>query len=614
MEINNTVIKNICRYLILSLLAAVVFVVWNGNMTAIEIKDIVVQIVCLIVLGISAIRVLMKEKIIIPLNPLVLLVAVYGLLMFCAFLSTNRTSINYTVLIPQIFGIIIFFLVITYFNRNDIQKLTLLCVIVAGVASLYGILQYFDADPVNWIHLERRYKVISFFGHKNYFAIYLLLMIPLGLYLSFSTDKRPIRYAAIASTGIMAVALVLSNSRGALVCFFICGFISTLLFILLKKSQAAPSRKTLGIVFAVPIIIAFTVLLLPKPIKDDFAQLLTSREYLHRVSYYHAAGEIIGNNPFFGVGPGNFVISYPQNVKYKTWTEDPNRVLNHVHNDFLEIWVEYGIFALLAYLGIVLLLGYRLLKHLFSADNPHQKLLLICVFCSLAGYLCYSNITVAPRYMSSAFFLWVVVSIGYLQLKENFKTKSITIVNRLRGRTKFTGISVVLIVLVLGGLGKTALANYVSNVYVHKASVKTIKGDYKGALEYLEKAISLRKKEVEAYYQRGYVHFNMNLFDQAIDDYEQVQRLAPNYVNIAFNTASCYYRKHDWVNAIKYAAISHDHFPGYEANTVMLAFCYYYIRQPQVALEYCEKVLQINSDNQKILDLKKNLKEILQRS
>jgi tetratricopeptide (TPR) repeat protein len=110
------------------------------------------------------------------------------------------------------------------------------------------------------------------------------------------------------------------------------------------------------------------------------------------------------------------------------------------------------------------------------------------------------------------------------------------------------------------------------------------------------------------------VHFNMNLFDKAIDDYEQVQRLAPNYVNNAFNTASCYYRKGDWVNAIKYAAISHEHFPDYMPNTVMLAFCYYYIRQPNTALGYCKMVLQKNPGNQKIVDLKQNLESILQGS
>ncbi len=612
MKTLNVFVTGICRYLIFFLIAAVVFAVWNGNMTAIEIKDIIVQVVCLVVMAVSSVRLLMNNKITIPLNPILLPAVLYGLLMFCGFLSTARNSINYSVFIPQIYGVITFFLFIFHFTRDDFRKVLPVCVFIAGIASLYGPIQYFNADPVNWIHKAERFKVISFFGHKNYFAIYLLLMIPFGVYCSFFSDKKPVLYTAILSTMAMVVALILSNSRGAVICFFISAFISSLFFILCEKKNERFSEKSLGIALAVPAIALVTFMILPQSMKDDFSRLKNG--FSGRVSFYYAAAEIIAKYPYFGVGPGNFVIYYPLNEKHKTLTQDPNTVLNHVHNDFLEIWVEYGIFALLVYLGLVLFLGYRLLKQALGADTLNQRLLSLSLFCSVAGYLGYSTFTVATRYMSSTFFLWITFGLIYLQLQGSVKTKTVTVRNRAAHNAGLRVIGVVLIILVFGGLGKTAFADYLSDVYVHRASIRIIKSDFNGALELLEKAAALREKQVEAWYQRGYVHFNMNLFDRAIADYDQARKLAPNYVNIAFNTASCYYRKNDWVNAIKYAAISHEHFPDYTPNSVMLAFCYYYLRQPQTALMYCNKALKIDPGNRKIMDLRKELMALLQRS
>ena len=127
----------------------------------------------------------------------------------------------------------------------------------------------------------------------------------------------------------------------------------------------------------------------------------------------------------------------------------------------------------------------------------------------------------------------------------------------------------------------------------------------------LNKAIALRPNSVEAFYQRGFVHFQKNAVDSALADYNQVYRLAPNYVNVAFNMASCYYRKRDWVNAIRMAELSHLSFPDYEPPLLMLANCYYYIRQPRKALFYCNRLIEKPGRQPKAERLKARLEKIL---
>ncbi len=613
--IDDNLFRKTCRSLILFLMVAVVFAVWNGNMTAIEIKNIIVQVICIIVMGITVMRLLLKEKYCLQLNPLLVAAGLYGLIMIGGYLGSNRSSLNYNNFVPQIFGLILFFLISVYFSKNDIRKICLLLVIIAGIASLYGIIQFLDMDPMHWVHKAERYKMISFFGHKNYFALYLLLMIPLGLYLLFTSSELTIKVPVIIASFSMFFALFLSTSRGAVAGLIFALILSASAYWLIKRNVIKSPKVFWGIIGAIPLLLLIVVCLLPGNVRQDFSRLASGEEMSVRTSFYKAATEIIAKKPYFGVGPGNFVVSYPRNEKHKTLTADPNQVLNHVHNDYLEIWVEYGIFALLLYVGILLLFFKISLAALTKTDDSTQQLLHIATSCSLVGYLFYSTFTVAGRYMSSAFFLWVVIGIGYVSFQSSLQnTKTITITNRLYGNSKLTGVAFVVILVLFGGLGKTAVASYVADVKVHRASLQTMKGDYQKALVYLEQALALNKKEVEAYYQRGYVNFNINLYEQAIDDYEQVQRLAPDYVNIAFNTASCYYRKNDWANAIKYAAISHAHFPGYEPNTVMLAFCHYYIQQPHIALNYCNLILNRNPNHEKILGLQNTLRQILQRS
>ena len=142
--------EKICRFLILFLILTTSIIIWQGNKTAIEIKDVVVQVTCLLILGLSALNLLFKDEILISKSPLVILAAVYGILMTAAYVHTNRCSLNDQAILPQLFGIAIFMLVIHHFSKDDIGKLIGVLVGVAVIASIYGILQYFRLDPLNW--------------------------------------------------------------------------------------------------------------------------------------------------------------------------------------------------------------------------------------------------------------------------------------------------------------------------------------------------------------------------------------------------------------------------------------------------------------------------------
>ena len=276
--------------------------------------------------------------------------------------------------------------------------------------------------------------------------------------------------------------------------------------------------------------------------------------------------------------------------------------------------VEYGLLGLFTYIGIICLFLFRWAKNYKSVDNSNDRLVLLCWLASILGYLIYSPFTVAGRYMSSTFFFWLTLAVGYLLINdENRSDRWIDIPNPIaRRHWLIVPMSLGVIFMFATGM-RTVTRSYQSDIFLKRATIYSSKGRYDPALWYLNRAVALRPNSVESYYQRGYIFFQKGSIERAIGDYKSVNALAPNYVNTAFNTASCYYRKRDWANAIRMAKQSHRLFPAYDAPLLMLANCYYYIRQPHRALEYCDRLLRLDQypSNRKAGNLKNRLLKIL---
>ena len=459
--------------------------------------------------------------------------------------------------------------------------------------------------------------------------MFLLLMIPLAVFSTVTAGKSVLGVVGGLLTGLMIIALVVSYSRGALICLFISSFMVTMFwFLIRKRSEWKWKRILIFLSSALAAIIIFLILfmlILPKNIQDDFFDLVKKRHQfsqLSRIQYYKAAAEIISKNPVFGIGPGNFVTSYPLNKTHKALTRNPDEILHHVHNSPLEIWLEYGLFALLAYLGILAAFFRKWIKKIMIQDHPSDRLMLLFVFFALIAYLAYSLFSVADKYMSSIFYFWLVLGIGYIGIQSDQNTYgSIRITNKLKAHRKLSVLVMAAIGIIAAVSVKTAISNYQSDIFLKKAFTYASRERYDNSLKYYDKAIRLRPESVDAYYQRGYVYSQKGFYNRALEDYQAVQTLAPNYSNIYYKMASCYYLKKEWMDAIRMAKISHTHFPDYTPPIMILAQSYYYIGRPRKSLYYCNIFIAKNPEDtiakhllKQAQDLKKHLEQILKKS
>ena len=105
---------------------------------------------------------------------------------------------------------------------------------------------------------------------------------------------------------------------------------------------------------------------------------------MERVYRWIAGGRMIMDRPLMGVGPGNFFPYYKKYAvsSFETWVSD-NEERSTIHNYFLLLLVEQGIFGLLIFLAFtayIFLLGENLYHRM---ANDYQKNLLMAVMLSL---------------------------------------------------------------------------------------------------------------------------------------------------------------------------------------------------------------------------------------
>jgi O-antigen ligase len=143
-----------------------------------------------------------------------------------------------------------------------------------------------------------------------------------------------------ASAIVSSFGVLLTYTRSAWL-----GWVAAALVLLVMKKPRA-------VAWAVPAAL-IAVSFAPTPF---FARLISSFDVkqssnLDRIRMVEAGVEIIKDYPLLGVGPANIKEVYPLYRKH----DAPRFRIPHLHNNFVQLWAERGILALVAYLMLLAL-------------------------------------------------------------------------------------------------------------------------------------------------------------------------------------------------------------------------------------------------------------------
>ncbi len=128
-----------------------------------------------------------------------------------------------------------------------------------------------------------------------------------------------------------------------------------------------------------------------------------------RPMMWNLALKIISANPWLGVGSGNYALATKE--YYSTDIGRANEVIDiQVHDAFLNVWGESGIFALLAYLGV---LGAAFMKAWACIKSPSSFISLMGVGVSLGIVsMCIQMVTGTFHMRAITIFLWFIIALA----------------------------------------------------------------------------------------------------------------------------------------------------------------------------------------------------------
>lgn len=271
----------------------------------------------------------------------------------------------------------LYLLVINLVKKNQVEKVFKILVWGGGIVALIGLLQflaqfvfgleavyYFWAGNITYIFSGFNYgslilaypswlvnvngatimRAFSIFSDPHILAFYAGMLIPLADVLW--VQQEPYRKSIFNSHVVMIlfVALLLSFSRGAYLAIIVAFLVVVFLMWKYLGSKKALLNVFLLLIFVIP----------GTPVSSRFYSSFDANEgsNIGRLEMWQQAGQAGLRNPFLGLGLGN--LSADSQHDYR------NPVT--AHNLYLDIFSEIGLFALIAWLVLILGTIWRLFK------------------------------------------------------------------------------------------------------------------------------------------------------------------------------------------------------------------------------------------------------------
>ncbi|KMQ49851.1 O-antigen polymerase [Chitinispirillum alkaliphilum] len=293
--------------------------------------------------------------------------------------------------------------------------------ISAAVLALYGILQFFGIDPLpRPVEKQNYFRAFSTFSNPNFFGSYLMMMLPVALFMFVKTKKNSmgLNYA------IILFSLFCTLTRSALIGAIVSVCLTVILIWFYTERKTYENlRITCVVIISIFVTLSFNLISessLQKrfnSISSDAITLLNNEPESEnlgngRIYIWVRVIQLIREKPLFGHGIENLGLVFTDRFS-EDITETFGRILifDRAHNEYLHIAVSSGIPALLVYLffiGLVLKKG---------VNNIKNSEILLPVMAAITGYLvqAFFNISVVPV----AYIFWILLGfVSHYQIAE----------------------------------------------------------------------------------------------------------------------------------------------------------------------------------------------------
>ena len=238
-------------------------------------------------------------------------------------------------------------------SPRRLRTITRTVTIFGFALALLGLMQHFTSPTtIYWIRELPTSTPFGPFVNRHHFAGYmeLALALPLGLLFSGAVerDKRLLYLFAVA---IMGIALILTNSRGGIVSFFVEVCFLAAVSVFGRKREKGGDESTVsgraraavvrvGLALGLMLVLFAAVVLLggESVLSRLVGTVNTDDPTTGRAHFWSMTLNIIRDHPLIGAGLGAFSLAY---TRYDT--RNGLFRLEQAHNDYLQVLADTGV-------------------------------------------------------------------------------------------------------------------------------------------------------------------------------------------------------------------------------------------------------------------------------
>jgi len=301
-------------------------------------------------------------------------------------------------------------------NNQKILLRILDVLLLAGVAVAgIGLVMWFGGQSIITAE-DGVSRLASVYGSPNNVGLILGRCIPIALaWVLIRTDNM--RWImGMSAFLVMSIALILTQSAGALFIGVPVGVMVTIILSLRKKAIL----PVLGIL---ALIMVGAIIASQSPRFERLVDM-TSGTNFYRLRAWQSAVNIIQDAPITGIGLDQYLYYFREGYMLPDAWQEPN--LSHPHNIVLDFWLRLGIFGviwLMVFVGIWGKTAWRVYQYWFTSKNKFVFALTVGIVGSMANLLTHGLVDNSLYVLDLAIVFAVLVSIiANLQQKSSLHT------------------------------------------------------------------------------------------------------------------------------------------------------------------------------------------------
>jgi O-antigen ligase len=309
---------------------------------------------------------------------------------------------------------LLFFLTIESFRTMDEWKsFAWFLVTLGSFVSLLAVVQYFTFNgKLYWFRVLPQ-GVVPFgpFVNHNHFAGFVELIIPAGLAMLLTGAVRRDQVPLLILLTVLPIgALALSASRGGIISFL---FEFVLLISLVRRK--GEGKRTLLMAGGLALVAGLLAIWLGLGWTVERFEHSTPGDLSRdrRVSIYRDTWKIVRDHPWTGTGLGTLETVFP---RYESYYD--GLLVDHAHNDYLELVAETGLIGGICMLSFITLLAWRGLSNLFGTNHRVCRSLYSGAVVACAGLLLHSMVDFNLHIPSNALLFLLLAAMATCDIAE----------------------------------------------------------------------------------------------------------------------------------------------------------------------------------------------------